>query len=185
MSTVPPTFTLEQYEHMVSCGAFDGAHRRRVELLHGEILEITPVGFAHANTVCRLVDWSYASVDLTQVAIRSQTPIRILVNQSEPEPDVVWVRNQPYTHHPNPSEVLLLIEVADTSLAFDRGEKLSAYAQAGIADYWIVNLKDSQVEVYRDPRGADYRSKSIYRPSKPGPNPLAAPAVTLSPNWLF
>src|SRR6185369_10948501 len=92
-----------------------------------------------------------------EIAIRVQTTLRMPQQNSAPEPDLVWVRRRNYSQkHPEPSDVLLVVEVAESSLAEDRGEKLRLYAEAGIADYWIVNLIDSTIEIFRQPIGGSY-----------------------------
>jgi Uma2 family endonuclease len=120
------------------------------------------------------------------IRVRVQNPIRIPHNDSEPEPDVVWTIDKDYSRlHPQPpGDVLLVIEVAESSLEFDRDEKVPVYAEAGISDYWIVNLIAEQVDVYRNPNGRDYQEKSTYR-GDAAIHPLALPAATLQPSRLF
>ncbi len=184
MSTIAQ-FTLEQYEHMVEVGAFSGPCEKRLELLRGEIRQMSPIGYRHSHVVTLLTDWSYEVVPREQFVIRVQNPVRIEVSESEPQPDIVWARRHPASdHHPEPHDVLLLIEVADTSLNDDRGEKLQIYAEVGIAEYWIVNLIDEQVEVYRKPIGRSYEEQSVYRKDAEI-SPLALPAATLKPSRLF
>lgn len=178
-------FTLEAYEHMAAVGAFDGKYRKRVELVRGEILEMSPIGAEHAEFVDRLTEWSFKVCAGNPIRVRSQNPIRIPFNESEPEPDIVWVEAKSYSdRHPEPQEVLLLIEVADSSLEYDRGEKLVVYAEAGIAEYWIVNLIDEQIEVYRNPSGRKYQEESAFR-GDAAIQPLAPPTATLQPSRLF
>jgi Uma2 family endonuclease len=111
--------------------------------------------------------------------------VRIPVSDSEPEPDLFWaVQGDYFKRHPEPHEVLLLIEVAESSLPIDRGVKLGVYAEAGIADYWIVNLIDQQIEVYRKPVGREYQDKAIFR-GDASVSPLALPEATLQPSRLF
>jgi Uma2 family endonuclease len=183
MSTVAH-FSLEHYEHMAEMGAFDGEFRKRVELVRGAILEMTPINVAHSNCVTLVTDWSYEVAPRERMAIRCQNPIRLPVNNSEPEPDVVWVNRKHYEKHPEPDDILLVVEVAESSLDFDRGEKLEVYAEAGIADYWIVNLIDQQIEVYRKPTGRTYQEKSIYR-GDAEIHPLALSTATVRPSRLF
>jgi len=183
MSTVAH-FSLKHYEHMVEVGAFSGPFEKRLELLRGEIVEMTPIGIQHANIVTLLTDWSYDVTPHDKITIRAQNPIRISTSDSEPQPDIVWAKRAKYTQHPEPKDVLLLIEVADSSLEADRGDKLSVYAEASIADYWIVNLLEEQIEVHRDPSGRGYKSKSIHR-GNDAISPLALPEACLTPSNLF
>jgi len=184
MSTIAH-FSLEHYEHMVDVGSFAGEFRKRVELIRGEIIEMSPIGTEHAEVVNRLTEWSFEVTQGRSMRVRVQDPIRIPKNDSEPEPDVVWVADRNYARvHPGPSDVALVIEVSDSTLGFDRSKKLSVYAEAGIADYWIVNLLDQQIEVYRAPAGLDFDNKSIHRASD-AVHPLALPQAALQPSRLF
>jgi Uma2 family endonuclease len=183
MSTVAH-FTLEHYEHLAEMGAFDGEFRKRVELIRGEILEMTPINVAHSNCVTLVTDWSYDVVPRERIMVRCQNPIRLPINNSEPEPDVAWVTRKHYEKHPEPEDILLVIEVAESSLDFDRGDKLEVYAEAGIPEYWIVNLIDDEIEVYRKASGRTYQEQSTYR-GDDEIHPLALPAATLQPSRLF
>jgi Uma2 family endonuclease len=184
MSTVAH-FTLAHYEHMVEVGSFSGPFRKRVELLRGEIVDMSPIGTEHAETIDRLMEWSISVTAKQAIRVRIQNPIRIPASDSEPEPDVAWVARKNYSdRHPEPQETLLIVEVADTSLAVDRGEKLSVYAEAGIGEYWIVNLLDRHIEVYRKPSGKTYQSSAICR-GQDAVSPLALPSASLQPSHLF
>jgi Uma2 family endonuclease len=183
MSTVA-LFSLDHYEHMVEVGAFSGQFEKRVELIRGEIVQMTPMNIAHANCVTKITEWSFQVAPLDRIMIRVQNPIRIPANNSEPEPDVVWVNRKEYSQHPEPGDILLLIEIADSSLEFDRNEKLEVYAEAGIPEYWIVNLIDQQIEVYRRPSGRTYQEQQTYR-SDAKIHPLALPAAVFQPSLLF
>jgi Uma2 family endonuclease len=178
-------FSLEHYEHMVEVGAFAGEYERRLELLRGEIREMSPIGFVHSQVVTLLTDWSYDVVPRERMVIRIQNPVRIPLSESEPEPDLVWVkRRTSANHHPQPEDVLLLVEVADTSLESDRGEKREIYAESGVPEYWIVNLIDQQIEVYRKPSGHTYLEHASYR-GDAEIRPLALPDASLQPSRLF
>jgi Uma2 family endonuclease len=184
MSTVAH-FSLAEYEHMVEVGAFSGPFRKRIELIRGEIVEMTPIGTRHSEVVSRLDEWSHAALTNQRLRVRVQSSIRIPHNESEPEPDIVWVDQKNYSElHPEPSEIRLIVEVADSSLRDDRGYKLEVYAEAGIADYWIANLVDEQIEVYRNPVGRDYQDKAIYS-GDAQISPLAQPKATIQPSQLF
>jgi Uma2 family endonuclease len=181
----PAKFTLEHYEHMIRVGAFDPPFDIPVELLEGEIVMMSPIGEPHSRVVIALTEWSYEVVDRKHFMIRVQVPIRIPTTQSEPEPDLVWVRRAISRERPpEPEQVALLIEVAESSLAYDRTVKLPNYALAGIPEYWIVNLIDEQIEVYRKPSGGTYQEQSIYR-GDAAIQPMALPTATLQPSRLF
>jgi Uma2 family endonuclease len=178
-------FSLEHYEHMVAVGAFDPPFDIPVELIEGEIFMMSPIGEPHSQAIIALNEWSYEVVDRKRLVIRVQMPIRIPATQAEPEPDLVWARRQgPRDKPPEPDRVALLIEVAESSLDYDRTVKLPNYALAGISEYWIVNLIDEQIEVYRGPSGRDYQQKTIHRGGD-AIYPLALPQASLSTSRLF
>jgi Uma2 family endonuclease len=184
MSTVA-NFHLEQYERMVEAGAFDGRLRQRVEFIHGEIREMNPIGSFHAQVLSDLTDWSYDVTPRKEISIRVQTTLRMPLQQSAPEPDLLWVRRRRYAQkHPEPADVLLLIEVAESSLAEDRGEKLELYAQAGVPEYWIANLIDGTIEVYREPSQGAYAWSKTYHAGG-SVAPLVLPSAKLAVDYLF
>lgn len=181
----PAKFTLEHFEHMVAVGAFDPPYDIPVELLHGELVMMSPIGEPHSRAVIALSEWSYDVVDRKHFMIRSQMPIRIPTSQGEPEPDLAWVRRTAQNDIPPfPQDVMLLVEVADSSLAFDRTTKLATYAQASISDYWIVNLVDEQIEVYRKPDQGSYRDRTVYRGDEEI-RPLTLHSASLAPSRIF
>lgn len=181
----PAIFTLDHYEHMVRVGAFDPPFDIPVELLNGEITMMSPIGEPHSRVVIALNEWSYEVVDRKRFMIRVQMPIRVPATQSEPEPDVVWARRTASREKPpEPEDVALLVEVAESSLVYDRTVKLPNYAVAGIHDFWIVNLINEQIEVYRKPSGRTYQEQSTYR-GDAEIHPLALPMATLRPSRLF
>lgn len=181
----PASFSLDHYEHMIRVGAFDPPFDISAELIEGEILMMRPIGEPHSLAVIALTEWSYEVLDRKHTMVRIQMPIRFPAMQSEPEPDIVWVRREgPSEKPPEPDRVALLIEVAESSLEYDRTVKLPDYALAGIPDYWIVNLIDEQIEVYRKPSGRGYQKESIYR-GDAEIHPLVLPGATLQPSRLF
>ena len=143
-------FSIEQYHEIIDHGIF--AEDEPIELIRGEIVRKMPIGTSHAfavNMLTRLL-----SKRLPESAMLSiQNPV--LLTDSEPEPDVAvlsFPTDAYASRRPVAEDVFLLIEVADTSLAFDRDVKGPVYAEAGIVEYWIVNLNNSTVEIYRDPQ---------------------------------
>jgi Uma2 family endonuclease len=150
-------FNVEEYERMVEAGIL--TENDRVELIEGEIVEMSPIGSRHAACVKRLNTVLAALVGVSGI-ISIQDPV-VLDDLSEPEPDVVLLRPRPdfYEHgHPRASDVLLLIEVSDTTLKYDRQVKMPLYARAGVEEFWVVNLQDEEVEVYTRPSGGAYQS---------------------------
>jgi Uma2 family endonuclease len=144
--------TVTDYHRMGEAGVF--AENERVELLNGELIAMAPVGSGHSGTVNRLNRLLVRlSGDNGIVAV--QNPIR-LDNFSEPQPDfaVLRPRADDYMQStPEPNDVLLVIEVAEASLRYDRNVKRAAYARAGVQEYWIVDLFNRQMEVCRSPNG--------------------------------
>jgi Uma2 family endonuclease len=145
----PHRFTRDEYYRMGEAGLFA---EERVELLDGEIITMPPQNPPHAGTTSGLAT---AVIRLlgANFTVRIQAPI-VLNDWSEPEPDIVVCRLDPdnYRHaHPKANDVLLVIEVAETTLAYDQGRKATAYAGSGLPEYWIVNLVDRRIEVLSDP----------------------------------
>jgi Uma2 family endonuclease len=136
----------------------------RLELIEGEILEMAPIGFNHAGHVMRLINF-FAPLVAGKAIVNAQNPLQ-LGDLSEPEPDFMLLKPNPDFYslrHPLASDVLLLIEVADSSLAFDQNQKQRLYARYRIPEYWLVNLNDDCLEVYRRPRGELYEEKTTLR----------------------
>ncbi len=150
---------------MADLGFFRG---QRAERIGGDIMVMSPQNWPHTSTIARTANL-LGRIFGAMAWVRSQFPLTLGLS-SDPEPDVSVVpgRLEDYTDHP--TTALLIAEVSDTSLAFDRGAKAILYAAAGIADYWVVNLNDHQVEVFRDPQpdptqpfGARYMQVTIHR----------------------
>lgn len=149
-------FTADRYEKMIAAGVL--AEDDRVELIEGEIINMAPIGLKHAACVARLSAIFAARLGPSAV-VWAQNPIRLSDN-SEPQPDVALLkpRSDFYAEsRPTAQDVLLLVEVADTTLATDRRVKASLYAEAGIGAYWIVDLSGEVIEVYTEPQGTAYR----------------------------
>lgn len=177
--------TVAQYDEMIRQGLFEPREEHRVELIHGEIVPMSPIGAAHNDILAELNEWSFEALPPKTVRVFAQGAVGIIALDSEPQPDVFWARRRGYSSElPRPDDVLLLIEVSDSSLAKDRGIKARLYAEAGIAEYWIVNLIDRQVEVLRDPAGGVYRSIQSFR-SGEEVRPLAFPEAVLPVTRLF
>lgn len=165
MSTVFETsrhrFDRRQFDQMVEAGVF--GPEERVELLDGEILDMAPQKSRHATAVT-LVGDAVRSIFGADATVRSQLPFG-LDDHSEPEPDVAVVSGHPRDYRDaHPSRALLICEVSDSTLAYDRGRKLAAYARAGIPEYWILDLKAERLEVYRQPHAGGYSLASIKQP---------------------
>jgi len=155
-------FTIEEYHQMGEAGII--AEEQRVELINGEIVEMSPINSPHGGVVNLLNNLLHKLLS-DQYIISVQNPVE-LGKYSEPEPDLTVLVHRPDFYaksHPTPSDVLLIIEVADSSLQKDREVKLPLYAEASIPEVWIINLPERQVEVYRQPKEASYGSKQVYK----------------------
>ncbi|MBX9257731.1 Uma2 family endonuclease [Desmonostoc muscorum CCALA 125] len=171
----PKRFTIAEYHQLIELGFLQD--KDRVELIRGELIQMTAKGTPHtvcSSILCRQLDrllgdvWRQVASRLRAV-IRGQYPIT-LPNQSEPEPDVVIARGKDedyLPHHPYPEDILLVIEISDTTLDYDQTTKRSLYAEAGIYHYWIMNLPARQLECYSQPyqnaqKQFNYLSKQIF-----------------------
>lgn len=151
-------FTVAEYDRMGETGIL--TEDDRVELVEGEIIEMSPIGRRHAACVARLTNL-FTRLLIENAIVWVQNPI-VLNDYSEPQPDITLLRRRDdfYEHSlPTPSDVLLVVEVADTTLEYDRQIKVPLYARAGIAEVWIVNLVDEQIEIYSDPVNEAYQSR--------------------------
>lgn len=178
-------FRLEEYDALLARGVLDERRHQRIELIYGELREMSPPGPMHEELVDRIAQWCYKNTDSSTVRVRVQNSIGLPQLDSAPQPDAALVRQQSYAElRPQASDVLLVIEVADSSLAYDRGEKADIYAAAGIHDYWVVNAVDWTVEVHRDPSLNGYRLLRSYAGGEKI-SPLALPGITLDVSALF
>jgi Uma2 family endonuclease len=147
-------FTVESYQRLGELGVL-GADER-VELIAGQVVEMTPIGDRHASCVRRLN--RLFSRHLLDVAIVDvQNPV-VLGEHDAPQPDLVLLnpRADGYPKHPRATDVLLVIEVADTTLAYDRDVKIPLYARAGIPEAWLVDLSAERIAVHREPHAGRY-----------------------------
>lgn len=151
--------TVNEYHRLGEAGVL--AEADRVELLEGQLVDMSPIGPRHALAVDALNEMLVTAV-AGRAAVRVQNPIE-LDDRSESNPDIALVRRPWQGHpaaHPRPIDIFLLVEVADTSLETDRGAKLELYARAGIREFWIVDLTTDGALVYRNPGGGRYGSMS-------------------------
>ena len=155
-------FSVEEFNKLGEAGIFD--EDDRVELLDGEIIVMSPIGTQHAGIVMRL-NWTLQRHLGDRVLLNPQNPA-VLDEFSEPLPDLTLLkpRKDFYTSaHPRPEDILLLVEVSDTTLAYDRGRKLRKYAERGLREVWIVNVKQQIIEQFRVPAGFTYSSAAQFR----------------------
>jgi Uma2 family endonuclease len=150
-------FTVAEYYKMAEAGIL--TEKDRVELIEGEIVQMPPIGSAHTGNVARIAEFLLVLAGRT-ATIWVQNPIR-LDEHTELQPDVALLRRREdyYTKaHPEPPDVLLVIEVSQTTVAYDRDVKIPLYARAGIPAAWIANLPEQRFEVYGDLAGGIYRT---------------------------
>ncbi len=171
MATIPRTaprrhrLTVSDFHRMGEAGIF--APGDRMELIDGEIIDMSPIGAIHAAIVALLTAFLCRTVG-GGVIVRCQNPIR-LDDSSEPEPDIALLRPRAdgyMSAHPGPGDVLVVIEVADTSLAYDLGVKVPLYARHGIPEAWVIDAATRQTRVFRDPSAEGYRLESPVGPEE-------------------
>ena len=154
-------FTVGQYHQMIESGIL--TDRDHVELIQGEIIEMSPVGRRHAACVDRLNEL-FVLKFFQKALIRVQSPI-LLSDNSEPQPDVsILQRREDFysAGHPTPADIFALVEVSDSTIEFDRDVKVPMYAQEHIPEVWLVNLNDALVERYRQPTDNIYQQLQIF-----------------------
>jgi Uma2 family endonuclease len=177
MTVTTAKWSVEDYHRMIEAGLLND---RPVELLNGEIIEMTPEREPRAfysRTSAKYLERLLGE----QVEVLQGKPITIPANNSEPQPDIAVVQplgREYLQHHPYPENVFLLIEFSDSSLKKDLDPKAKAYARAGIAEYWVVNLQAMELVVMRDPFEGEYRSQVTWR--EDAINPLAFADVSVS-----
>jgi Uma2 family endonuclease len=180
-------FTLQEYQWLVQQGFFGDD---RVELIDGEIVRMAPTGPEHSTTKSRLL---LALMPLVGKGRHLRVDDPLTLGDHEPVPDMAVVPGSPEDYRQaHPSTALLVIEVADTSLEYDRTVKASLYASAGIPEYWVVNLVERRLEVYREPTSpapetsfnALYRSLRIYHREE-SISPLFAPDASVKVGQLI
>ena len=165
VSTQIRQLTTAEYYGMMESGII--REGERVELISGQIFTMAAKGTRHTVSTSRLLKSLLVLIG-ERAIVRCQDPIT-LPDNSEPESDIVIakLRSDDYLNsHPSPADIILAIEVADSSIKFDRETKAPLYAAAGISEYWIVNLIDDRLEIYRQPEGDIYTSIEIIKPPR-------------------
>ncbi len=157
--------SVAKYHELIESGVL--TTEDRIELLNGRLVPKMSQNPPHRIAMTRTNRCLRDATDPQRAHVLNQTPLTL--DTSEPEPDICLIRGseeafEKLGRHPSPKDLLLLAEVADTSLRFDRGEKLGTYATSGIANYWIINLNDRRIECYSDPDAttATYRTMRNY-----------------------
>jgi Uma2 family endonuclease len=172
-------FTVDDYYRMAEVGIL--TEDDRVELLDGEIIEMSPIGSDHGGHVKRL-NALFTSRLGARVVVGVQDPVR-LSRHSEPQPDITLLRPRADFYaraHPGPADVLLLVEVADSSVETDRRIKMPLYARAGISEVWLLDLTTDRVETYREPAEDGYRQiRALVRGQAIAPQTFSDLALTV------
>lgn len=175
--------TVAEYERMIEEGLL--TEDDRVELLEGVIVEMSPIGVPHATAVNNLTRY-FARHAPDDVVVSVQNPTR-LSGFSQPQPDLLLYRpaaGRNARHHPLPAETLLLVEVSDSTLVYDRDEKLPSYATAGVPEVWIVDIEGRRVLRYRKPSGGVYEAQECLVAGQ-SLAPAVLPDLTISIDAIF
>jgi Uma2 family endonuclease len=177
----PWRWTCHDFDRMIKVGILK--REERVELVEGEIITLPPIGPEHRSTMVDVVRVLFKLEDAfgPDYYIMPESQIR-LTNDVTLLPDVAvaYGSRREYRHRdPGPSDLRLVVEVSNTSLRSDRGRKYRLYAQMGVPEYWIINLKTSQLEVYREPSGSGFAAPLIYEAGDVI-EPLFAPGVAIA-----
>lgn len=154
-------FSVDEYYKMIELGILKDYEK--AEIIEGELIDKTPVANRHAYTVDFLTKFFIKNVS-DEILVRNQNPLR-LSDYDEPMPDIVLADLTKFDgkRHPRPEETLLVVEVSDTTLKYDRDTKLSLYAEAEIPEVWIVNLKNEIIEIHRQPSNGIYQLAQIFK----------------------
>lgn len=172
-------WTVQDYHRMSDLGILDP--NERTELIAGQIVIMTAKGTPHVLTLRILAHLLEDALGDRSVFVSTQDPI-LLNNSSEPEPDLAIVKGTMFDyaeHHPVPEDIYLVIEVADSTLKQDCQVKDKLYARSNIAEYWVIDLKNRQVHIFRDPTSTGYTSQLILTETH-SISPLAFPEIVLS-----
>lgn len=170
--------TVEQYDAMIENGVFD--ENDQIELLNGVIIEKMPKGTKHA-TLNDIIATHLINRFGEKVCVKNQNPIW-LDEFSEPEPDIVLAKppfERYFDAHPTPDEIFLILEIADSTLGYDRNTKGAAYSRAGIRQYLLLNVQEKTLEDYREPGADGFQSKQTYRAEQTF-NLVAFPDISLN-----
>ena len=181
MTTVTAKWSLAEYHQMIAAALLDD---RQVELIGGEIIEMTPEGPGHSY-YCR-ESVKYLRTTLAQLAEVSEAHPITLPDNSEPEPDVAIIRlptSQYRDRHPQPADIYWLIEIANTTLSKDLGIKKDLYATAGIPEYWVVDLQNMLLVVFLDLQDGNYQTQRSL--TSGSISPQAFPTVQLDIRQLL
>jgi Uma2 family endonuclease len=155
-------WTVQDLLVLEKAGRFDP--EERIELLDGEVYKMQPIGEGHASETDYLTQL-FVSRFVDRAVVRIQGPV-LLDSSDLPQPDLALLRFDPRFYrksHPKPEDIYLVVEISDSTLAYDRGRKLKRYALAGVREVWIINLTAQHTEVFRDPAGDEYLTRFVVK----------------------
>jgi Uma2 family endonuclease len=169
-------WSVEEYHQMALSGLLDETDR--VELIEGELIDMSPIGSKHAFRVDSIAR-ALQRAPRNSLLVRVQNPV-LLGDHSEPQPDIAVVKDKNYSEaHPGAEDVLLIVEVSDTTLAYDRDVKLSLYARHGIPEVWLLDVNAGELTIYREPAEGQYRL--IRKPTRAETvSPVLVPGVAIA-----
>jgi Uma2 family endonuclease len=179
---IPAKFTLDQYHQMIAAGILDDAP---IELLHGELVQMSPEGEPHAYYRTDAKNYLIQLMG-DRILVREGAPITLPTIQSEPEPDIAIVQplgREYLQHHPYPENIFWVIEYSNSSLQKDLKVKNKTYATAGIPEYWIINLRTMELIVMREPVDGEYRSQLTLTSGTV--NPVTFPEINIDVTRLL
>ncbi|MGK7942212.1 MAG: Uma2 family endonuclease [Crocosphaera sp.] len=179
----PRIWTVEEYHYLTKIGMFHPTEK--LELLEGQIIQMAAKGTSHTVATRRIAKLLGTLLN-NQANIYTQDPIT-LNDYSEPEPDIIAVIQDPldyFEHHPTPTDIYLIIEVADSNLDYDLSVKSQAYAKSNIRDYWVLDVNERQLNVFREPSQKGYKQRFILT-EKEEVNLLRFPQIYLSVESIF
>ncbi len=182
MTLISAQWSIDDYHQMIESGLLDC---RSLELINGQIIQMSPEGVAH-SFYCRATAKYLRSLLEGRAEISEAHPITLLINNSEPEPDIAILRTPDtlyQTRHPLPEDIFWIVEIADSTLAKDLSVKKELYAAAGIPEYWVMNLQSLELIVFREIANDEYRSE--IRLSSGNISPLAFPEISIEISHLF
>ncbi|MDE2053010.1 MAG: Uma2 family endonuclease [Gammaproteobacteria bacterium] len=175
--------TIDLYQQMGEKGLL--TREDRVQLIEGKILEMPPIGTRHGSVTGRLDRWLNRAVGDAAI-VRLSGPVN-LGKYSQPQPDLMLLQPRADDYvasHPGPEDVLLLVEVSDSTLEFDQGRKRALYAQFAVPEYWVIDVNSRSIQVYSGPADGEFRSAVEYRPQDTI-SPRAFPQVRTAVKELF
>ncbi len=164
-SRLPARFSVAQFDAMINAGVFSAENDRQIQLLNGEIVIMTPPNPLHDDVVGLLSAWAFGELHKSQgnFEVRVQLSMDLASQNSVVLPDLMFVAPHSYsTHRPTASETRLLIEVSDTTLAYDLGEKMRMYAAENVFEYWVIDIPHRSLIVHLDPAAGRYRSVQTF-----------------------